>query len=120
MSDDNNQPTGARLRDEGVAATLAADHAINRDWRDPIEVALAEVIRSGAEFTSEDVRARLAPDVIVGMSSGLLGAVLQQARRTGRIRQTGWAISLRPSRHAGPVRTWTAVPASGNDWTAAA
>lgn len=117
---EDQQPTGARLRDEGVAATLAADHAINRDWRDPIEVAFTEVIRSGAQFTSEDIRARLAPDVLVGMSSGLLGAVLQQARREGRIRQTGWSVSPRPSRHAGAVRTWIAVPASGSDWSAAA
>ncbi|GGU61734.1 hypothetical protein [Lentzea flava] len=100
------QPTGAQLRDAGVADVLAADQAVHRGYRDEIESVLEELIASGAEFTADDLQARLTDDTRLRAAPSLISAVIAVAARQGRIRQTGWGTSTRPTRHHGVLRRW--------------
>lgn len=118
MKDD--QTTGTQLRDAGIADAIAADAAVHRDFRHYVDVALAGAIAAGSPFDADDVRSRLPEDVAARMTPALLGAVMQHARRDGRIAQLGWRTSSRPSRHAGALRLWISTSTAEHDWTAAA
>lgn len=103
---DDPEPTGAELRDRGIADALAADVAPQRGLRDDLEAVLDRLIASGAVFTADDLRRRLPRDVDQRVGPALVGAVFRVAANRGAIRACGWATSERPGRHRGVHRTW--------------
>jgi hypothetical protein len=98
-------PTGAQLRDEGMAAVIAADHTPHRDVRKHLETVLDQLIRERRPFTADDVHARLTSDV-PRYSPNLLSAIFNAYGRAGRMTHIGWASSDRPTRHRGALRVW--------------
>lgn len=98
--------TGAELRDQGVADAIAADTAVHRGLRTDIEAILDTLAQSGQVFTADDIRRFLPADVRDRIPPNLLPAVVRTASMRGEIEHIGWGISIRSSRHAGPVRRW--------------
>ncbi|MEV8615895.1 hypothetical protein AB0383_49785 [Amycolatopsis sp. NPDC051373] len=101
--------TAQQLRDEGVAAVLAADVAVHRGDRDRIEAALAELCRSGEPFTADHV-ARLVLESDPTPYKGLvLASTMAMWSRRGDIVPV-WSRpmvqSTRRSRHAARLTWW--------------
>lgn len=106
LFDDPQPLTGAELRDRGHEATLDADAAVHRGFREHVEAALDQLAAAGAVFTADDVRRRLPRDVEQRIGPALVGAVVRVYANRGVIRACGWAPSERPGRHRGAHRQW--------------
>lgn len=104
----NFNPTAARnARDQAIqqVATNA-----NTDHRAACERALTTVIERGAAFTTDDVIAALGAAYDDIKEPRLLGAVMRDAARAGRIVATGqWVASARVANHGRTVREWRAA-----------
>jgi len=87
-----------RSRDHGVSIALWS----SAEWARAAQLVLDELIESGREFTSEDVRRITGP----APSNGGFGGLFLRAAKAGRIRCVGYERSKRPARHSGTVRTW--------------
>lgn len=112
MEGSSTQRTSAQLRDEGIAAVLDADTAVHRGHRERIEEALDELIESGAEFTADDLQARIDDDTRQHAAPNLISATIAVASRQGRIAHVGYCTSTRPARHRGVLRKWVGQPAT--------
>lgn len=99
------EPNGRTLRDQGWEAVQAADTAPHRGYRHHVEVALAELIRTGQMFDADEIRRRV-PDEVEAHSPNLLPSVLGSWARAGRIVPIGYRNSGRASRHASRNRVW--------------
>lgn len=92
---------------------LARDRAIQRvydgatlDERALARNALDAVIARGRVFTSEDVIAELGDSYALVREPRLLGAIISQAAKAGRIVAGPFVNGTREERHGAPVRTW--------------
>jgi hypothetical protein len=101
-----DEPTGVELRDSAIEAVLTSDEAVHRGRRAFIDKAIDALIEEGGEFTSDDVRARVDPEVLALASPMLLPAVMRALAQSGRVQTIGWTVSTRRSRHCGPLRVW--------------
>lgn len=99
-------------RHEGQAAVLAAATTAHRDDRHQAEAVLAELVRAGAPFTSEDVR-RLAK--LDDAAPNLMPSVIGVAAARRVIVPVGEYRSARRSRHASRNRVWIAANAVENN-----
>lgn len=97
--------TGTDLRRLGIDANLAAAVAINRDFRDYAERALAALIRSGHAFTSDDVRKGI-PAGVEPHHPNLLGSVIGTAASRREIVGVDRAVSGRRTRHGSQLTVW--------------
>lgn len=99
------------------AAHTARDQAIqqvaksaNTDHRAACETALTTVIERGAAFTTDDVIRELGAVYADIREPRLLGAVMRDAARHGRIVATGhFVTSARVANHGRTVREWRAA-----------
>lgn len=101
-----HEPTAEDLRDEAIETVLTGDEAVHRNFRAFIDQAINELIDEGREFTADDVRSRVDPEVMALASPMLLPAVMRALAQSGRVQTIGWAVSTRRSRHCGPLRVW--------------
>ncbi|MEX2275245.1 MAG: hypothetical protein WEA10_06755 [Actinomycetota bacterium] len=86
------------LRDSGADAALRfAD-----EWRAKAERAIEYLIRTGTDFSSDDIR-RIAGDP---PTPNALGAVFVNASKAGRIELVEYRRSQRLGRHAARVGVW--------------
>jgi hypothetical protein len=92
-------------RHEGQAAALAAGSAAHREYRDRAEAALAEFIRSGREFTADDLRNAIGEELDQA-GPNLLPSVIGTAASRHAIVPAGEYRSRRRSRHASRNRVW--------------
>jgi hypothetical protein len=99
------QATGRQLREDGVAANLAAATAVHRSFREHAEQVLARYIRHGALFTADDIRQEI-PDGVEPHSANVLPSLIGVYAARGVITPVGWAVSTRRSRHASHNRLW--------------
>lgn len=87
------------LRDEGVAR---ANGNVDLWWRSCVDAAIAHLATSGLPFGADDVAALVpAPDKPCRWGGAFYAAV-----RAGTIRQVGYKLSTRPSRHSGVQRLY--------------
>lgn len=101
-------PTGEQLRTDGINANLAAATAINREYREHAERALAELIRSKREFSADDIRTRIPKDVIAHHVN-VLPSVIGAARSRGDIVPVGRCRTTRRTRHSSRNTVWIAA-----------
>lgn len=102
-----SEPTGAQLRDAGVAAALDASAAVHREHvRAAVEAALEGLIASGREFSADDLWDALDADTRARAPGTLVSALFAGAVTSRRIRLAGYGCSNRPSRHRGLFRRW--------------
>lgn len=100
---------GEQLRLDGTQAVLAAETTVlSGGFREHAERALAELIQARAEFTAEEVRARI-PTGIEAHHPNVLPAVIRLAAQRGQIEPVGWKQAARPTRHASVNRVWRAA-----------
>lgn len=106
---------GIDLKNQGVAATIAADTAANRLASPIIRDSIEAFAAQGQEFTADDVREALAgnSDVVRALHDrpNLLPAVFSGAAKSGRIEAVGYTRATRSSRHASVLRIWQGVAA---------
>ena len=88
---------GAIRRDHALGATTAA----HLDDAAKVDAVLADFIRRGREFSSNDTRARLA-----GVKGSVIGARFNAAARSRQIRRVGYTPSTDPGTHGHPVAVW--------------
>lgn len=90
-----------QARDAGADTALNAAHS----WvRLHLEEHLDQLIRSGREFTAEDLRARAGTPL--ASSPNTLGSVILAASKQGRIECTGYCESTRPEARCRVLRVW--------------
>jgi len=99
--------TGEQLKREGMA--LAADAA--PAWLDDAWLALVDLVRSGRDFTSEDVVERVGlPRGTPGTNrNNAVGALFSAAAREGLIVRAGFRKATRPDLHARLLTVWRGV-----------
>lgn len=107
MSDLFDYAAGKAAKEEGMERV---DAAADDDWKDAAERAVKDAARSLPEITSDDVMARIAPDVRTHELRAL-GPVMSRAAKAGWIRKADKAPRLcaRPSRHRAPLTVWTSL-----------
>jgi hypothetical protein len=95
------------------AAAFAREEAIQRvhdgatlNERDIVRNALDRVIERGQTFTSEHVIAELGEAYSIIREPRLLGAIILQAARKGRIIAGAYVAGQRAERHKAPIRQW--------------
>lgn len=88
---------GATRRDRAFDATTAA----HTDDAAKVDAVLADFIRRGTEFSSNDTRARLA-----GVKGSVIGARFNAAARSRQIKRVGYTPSTDPGTHGHPVAVW--------------
>ena len=95
-------------RDEGMER---ADRHANDEWKTTAEAAVVHIARMRPTFTADDVWQHLNSHTESETHEpSALGPIFNRLRRQGKIRPTGdFRISSRPSRHAAPLRVWTAA-----------
>jgi len=105
------------MHDDLFAAFAARNEALERVdanadqvWKKVAADAVLHVARMRQTFTADDVWAHLATNAnCTTHEPSALGAVFNSLRRQQKIRWTGnFTISCRASRHAAPMRIWTA------------
>jgi hypothetical protein len=105
MGDDAGVAEGRRRRDEGMAATEAAD----TDGRDKaiIDNAIAWLCdpETGYDRWSANDLRHACPNV----RQPLIGARIRAAAKAGRIIHVGYTPSDLPSTHAHDIKTWRAA-----------
>lgn len=90
-----------RRRDEGAEAASLGAHA----WaRMAGEQALADLARSGREFSSDDVHEAVGSPL--GCGPGVIGSLFLMAARRGEIVHTGYVQSRRATSHGRVIKTW--------------
>jgi len=106
------------MQDDLFAAFAARDEAIERvdlnantEWKKTAEAAVIHIARMRPTFTADDVWDHLRKHTSCETHEpSALGAIFNKLRREGRIRHTGeFIISRRATRHAAPIRVWTAA-----------
>ncbi len=106
------------MQDDLFAACAARDEAkgrvernANDQWKHTAEAAVIHVARMRQTFTADDVWSHLTKHTRCETHEpSALGAVFNKLRRQGVIRHTGeFVISRRQTRHAAPIRVWTAA-----------
>lgn len=107
------EPTGAQLRDVGVADVLAADQAVHRDLAREIARVIDQFAATGEPFSADNVRDALPPDVIERAAPNVLPGVFRARCHSGVIEQVGYTTSNRPARHHGVLRTWRGTSPDG-------
>ncbi|MBM7280319.1 hypothetical protein JTZ10_21480 [Gordonia rubripertincta] len=100
-----NTTTGRRLRADGTSAVVAADVAIHRGYGDHVRAALDELIKSGKQFTADDVRARI-PEDVAPHSANVLPAIIGGYAAAHRIVSVGMTRPARPSRRYSRNLVW--------------
>lgn len=105
--------TGMELRDQGVAAVIAADTAAHRSAAPYLREALDAFIESGQAFSADDIREALAENVVVRRElanrPNLMPAVIANAAKAGRIEAVGFCRPSRSSRRSGRNLVWRAA-----------
>lgn len=106
---------GMELRDQGVAAVLAADAAPHRGAAPFIREALDAFIESGQPFSADDIREVLADNIIVRRElanrPNLMPAMFATTAKAGRIEAVGLCRPSRSSRRSGRNLVWKGVTA---------
>jgi hypothetical protein len=106
------------MQDDLFAAFAARDEAIERvnkhandAWKQAAEAAILHIARMRMTFTADDVWGHLTKHTACETHEpSALGAIFNKLRRQGKIRWTGdFMISRRATRHAAPMRVWTAA-----------
>ena len=88
-------------------AIARVDGAADPMWRAAAERVIRDLARSGSDFTTDDVWARLDLTGITTREPRALGAVLKDAGKRGYVRATDrFRNSTRVECHARPVRVW--------------
>ena len=95
-------------RDEAIERV---DQNANTEWKKTAEAAVIHIARMRPTFTADDVWDHLRKHTSCETHEpSALGAIFNKLRREGRIRHTGeFIISRRQTRHAAPIRVWTAA-----------
>lgn len=106
--------TGLERRNEGWSAVQAADVAAHRGYGDFIRNALEDLIDAGEPFTADDIdrraRGKWGSRTLGPHSPNLIGSIIGNAARTGRITRTGnRRRSTHPSRNAAYNAEWRAA-----------
>lgn len=101
---------GKALRDDGQSAVIAADTAVHRGAGDHIRDALDHLIKTGYQFTADDVRALLPADV-EPHSPNLLPAIMGGYAQAGRITAIGMCRPTRASRRHSRNLVWVRAEA---------
>ena len=106
------------MQDDLFAAFAARDEAIERvdlnantEWKKTAEAAVIYIARMRPTFTADDVWDHMRKHTSCETHEpSALGAIFNKLRRQGIIRHTGeFVISRRQTRHAAPIRVWTAA-----------
>lgn len=103
----DKRPTGRKLAEDG--AQRAADHAdrVIASWSERAGDALTAFVKSGAEFTSEDVREYAEQAGLPAPPDGRAwGAVILRARKAGLIRLVRYSPGRNPVCHSRPMAVW--------------
>lgn len=108
---------GLTDRHAGQQANLAAGTTGYRDDRHRVEVAVATLARSGAEFTADSVHKLVKHDGGEDYDGNLVSSVLGIWAKDGRIARQSYAVSTRRSRHASRNTVWLGTRASWDDGT---
>lgn len=90
------------------AGTAAVDAATSPEWKDAADAVIATLARSGSDFTSEDVTAK------VGQPTGpngeakpnAVGARFSAAAKAGVIVRVGFTKATRANQHATMISLW--------------
>lgn len=90
-------------KEEGMAKAI--DHA-NEDWKNAVEKRMIFLLRNKRFFTSDDVMIYLNDRNIKTHNNSAIGSVFNRYAKQGYIREAGFVISNRPSRHKAPIRLW--------------
>jgi hypothetical protein len=95
-----------QLRDEGMAATEAADHTVLNDGYDTecIDREIAYRNRIGEPWSANDIR-----EVLPGVRQPLIGARVRAAAMRKKMRKVGYTPSTLPSTHSHPIAVWRGV-----------
>lgn len=94
---------GETLRDEGMARTTEAADAQDIAV---IDQAIAELNRSGREWSANDLR-----DLLPEVRQPLIGARMRAAAKRRQMRRVSYTPSTLPSTHAHPVAVWVGASA---------
>jgi|SRR5262245_36291101 len=99
--------TGEQLKLDGMQT--AADAVPN--WYELAYAALCDLARSGREFTSEDVTARvgLPRGEVETNRNNAVGALMSACARQGIIRRVGYRKAERSDLHAAVVGVWVGL-----------
>ena len=105
--------TGMDLRDQGVAAVIAADTAAHRCASPYLREAVDAFIEAGLPFSADDIREALAENVVVRRElanrPNLMPALIANAAKAGRIEAVGMCRPSRSSRRASRNLVWRAA-----------
>lgn len=87
-----------------------AQFAAHRSWGDYADEAIRHLVKKGAPFTSDDVRA-LIPEEITPTTPNAYGGLFQAWKKTGWIEPVGWTNSTHKKRRRGVQRVWAPTAA---------
>lgn len=90
-------------KEEGMAK--AVENA-NVDWRNEVEKRLLWLTYHKRFFTTDDVLVYLTDRGVETHNNSAIGGLINGWARKGYVRQCGFVISTRPSRHKAPIRLW--------------
>lgn len=90
-------------KESGMADAL--DHA-NEEWKNAVEKRMNFLVRNKRFFTSDDVMIYLNDRNIKTHNNSAIGSFFNRYAKQGFIREAGFVISNRPSRHKAPIRLW--------------
>ncbi|MGV0870065.1 hypothetical protein [Corynebacterium kalidii] len=96
------------MNTEPLDQCLAAETRPGRTWADRAEEAMSTLERNGTPFTADDLRELIGPDHEPHHPNAV-GALFNQHRRAGLIRQVGWHTSTATKRNGGSHRRWIGV-----------
>lgn len=110
---DSSDKTAAAAPTATALARLVRDEGIERAngngsawWRSCADAAIAYLAATGLPWSSDDLYDLGLPPA---EHPCRIGGAVHAAAKAGLIRQTGFALSRRRSRHAGVVRVWVGV-----------
>ena len=92
-----------KTKEEGMA--LALDNA-NEEWKNAVEKRIRFLMANKRYFTSDDIMIYLTDRNIKTHNNSAIGSYLNKYSKRGFIREAGFVISNRPSRHKAPIRLW--------------
>jgi hypothetical protein len=95
---------GQRRKREGIERI--GENPAEAPWRARALPVLRDLARSGDEFTSEDVTAKVGQPP----HPNSVGSLMNTASRQGWIRRSGFVQAERPNQHAALVSRWIGVP----------
>lgn len=87
------------------AIEISVTHA-DVDWKNEAIKRVLWLAKHKKHFTSDDVLGYLEDRGIKTKNKSALGGIMRRALNNGWIKQTGFTLSRRPSRHLAPVRVW--------------